>query len=306
MQKGDTIKKILSWTVLLAFILGVEWYWGWAKILQPWKQLSGSTILIAIVLFLSTYQLRTWRLYDYFNEELKGQWLLALRLILLNNILNILLPMRSGEVSFPVLMKRYFSVEYDRSVPALFWFRLLDLHTILSVGLLPVLLAKLPLFVALLLFALWLSIPLASYALRGFISSRISGKGGWKRLLVKMVNGLPTSLWMFWKTWLLTLLNWVIKLAVLAWLLSQFISTEFYYRISAVIGGELSSVLPFHAPGGVGTYEAGIAAVLMPVSNADHAMQAAINVHLFVLGASFIGAIIAWLFLPKHKELESK
>ena len=65
----------------------------------------------------------------------------------------------------------------------------------------------------------------------------------------------------------------------------------------SAIGGELTSVLPFHAPGGVGTYEAGMIAALAPVLALDEAGQGAVNTHLFVIGASALGGIIG-LLLP--------
>ncbi|MEZ5479532.1 MAG: hypothetical protein R3E95_19255 [Thiolinea sp.] len=44
-------------------------------------------------------------------------------------------------------------------------------------------------------------------------------------------------------------------------------------------------MLPFHAPAGVGTYEAGVIAAVAPFSTLELATTGAINVHLFVLGA---------------------
>ena len=129
-----TIKIILLWLIFFGFIIAIEYFFGWKAILVPWQTLSPPAIVIAMLLFLLSYQIRTWRLYDYFLPHTKGNWLTTLRLMLLHNILNNLLPARSGEVSFPLLMKRYFSVGYSHSLPALLWFRLLDLHTLLSVG----------------------------------------------------------------------------------------------------------------------------------------------------------------------------
>jgi uncharacterized membrane protein YbhN (UPF0104 family) len=280
------------WLLFFAFVIGVEKYWGWERIFAPWKNLSNTSILIAILLFLLSYQIRTWRLYDYFLPETKGNWTATLRLILLHNILNNLLPARSGEVSFPVLMKRYFSVEYIHSIPALLWFRLLDLHTLLSLGFITWAItwiinhsfAYLPLLI------LWLLLPLIFYYLQQSIRQKISHS-----FLIKVLDGLPQNAPKFWRNWFLTWLNWGIKLIVLAWLLAQFLNIDPPYLLSSVITGELSSVLPFHAPGGVGTYEAGMIAPLLMVTDADTAAKAAINVHLFILFSSIMGGLIGWL-----------
>ena len=118
MLKADTPKKLLSLLVLAAFILGVQWFWGWGEILRPWTQLSWPAILLAACLIIMSYQLRTLRIYDYFLQDIRDKWWLCVKLVLIHNILNNIMPMRSGEVSFPLLMKRYFAIDYSRSLPA--------------------------------------------------------------------------------------------------------------------------------------------------------------------------------------------
>jgi len=58
---------------------------------------------------------------------------------LIANAGNQLLPMRSGELTYPYLMKRNLGISYVKSGTGLFWFRLLDLHTLASIALLSVL-----------------------------------------------------------------------------------------------------------------------------------------------------------------------
>ena len=56
-----------------------------------------------------------------------------------------------------------------------------------------------------------------------------------------------------------------------------------------VAGGELTAVLPVHAPGGFGTYAAGILAALLPFAvDADKAVAAAANTHLLLLGSALV------------------
>ena len=263
--------------------------------LVPWKALSLTAIMIALFLFLLSYQVRTWRLYDYFLPQTKGNWLAALRLMLLNNILNNLLPARSGEVSFPLLMKRYFSVNYSYSIPALLWFRLLDLHTLLSIGAIVWIATQPMAYLPLLIF--WLFLPLTFFYLKTFFRQKTSSL-----FIANRLDGLPQNYGSFWRHYALTWLNWSIKLAVLAWLLGQFLAIDSAYLFSAVIMGELSSVLPLHAPAGVGTYEAGMVTPLLAVTDINTATKAAINVHLFMLLSSIIGGLIGWLLpVPRKK-----
>lgn len=291
------IKKMIIWVIFFSFITTVEAYWGWGNILAPWKSLSTASIISAVLLFLLSYQIRTWRLYDYFLPHTKGGWIAALRLMLLHNILNNLLPARGGEISFPLLMKRYFGLDYIHTIPALLWFRLLDLHTLLSIGIIVWALTGLAKHALLYLplLSLWLFLPLIFYYLKNLIQQKIN-----HRFMQKVLDGLPQSTVKFWRNWLLTWLNWTVKLGVLAWLLGQFLKVDLTYLTSSVMAGELSSVLPFHAPGGVGTYEAGMVAPLLAVIGAETATKAAINVHLFMLSSSMIGALIGWLLPAKR------
>ena len=68
------------------------------------------------------------------------------------------------------------------------------------------------------------------------------------------------------------------------------------------IGGDLSTVLPLHAPGGFGTYEAGAMALLAPASGAADLgplLAAAVNLHLLVLTTALIAGALAWLAAPR-------
>jgi uncharacterized membrane protein YbhN (UPF0104 family) len=207
------------------------------------------------------------------------------------------MPMRSGELSFPLLMKRYFAVDYAHSVPVLLWFRLLDLHTILLIGGIVLLGNRWHWAATSIVALLWLALPYMAFAARGALQAMVA-KVPIRRvsaILVKAFDGLPRTQSTFWRSWLLTWLNWLVKLVVLAWVLTQFVDVGSSAALLAAIGGELTSAL-FHAPGGVGTYEAGIVAVLVPFGiAAKPALNAAVNAHLFVLGAALASAALALL-----------
>jgi len=85
-----------------------------------------------------------------------------------------------------------------------------------------------------------------------------------------------------------------VKLAALAWVLRQFVPLDWSGAGLGVLGGEVTSVLPIHAPGGFGTYEAGMLAALLPQSlQLAAATTAAINTHLFLLGTSLVFGLLA-------------
>jgi hypothetical protein len=114
---------------------GVQYWLGWQSVLAPWRQLSSERIALAVLLVLLSYVIRTVRLVAFFGAQLGGRFSVALRLTLIHNLWNNLLP-TLGELSFPILMRRYFAISATRSLPALLWFRFLDLYAIVLLAVL--------------------------------------------------------------------------------------------------------------------------------------------------------------------------
>ncbi|MGO7565723.1 UPF0104 family protein, partial [Rhizobium johnstonii] len=72
-----------------------------------------------LVLLTSTYFLRTWLIYDYFPKETAGRFAVLFRVTHIHNLLNIMLPFRAGETSFPLLMLTEFGIPLTRGTSAL-------------------------------------------------------------------------------------------------------------------------------------------------------------------------------------------
>lgn len=287
--------------IFVAFVGFVETYLGWTNLLQPWRELSLLTVLGAGAVVFVSYAVRALRLYDYFRVEMAGAYGLCLRLFLQHNMLNNLLPMRSGELSFPWLMSRYFSIQPIRSLPTLLWFRLLDLHTLIAIALTVTLFKSLDFFLGAGLL-LWASVPYLGYRLSGRLQRIIAKRtrGRLWRLVLRLLESLPQSPRDFWASWLWTVLNWLVKLAAFAWVLLFFIDISLAAACLGVIAGDLTSVLPIHGVAGVGTYEAGVVGGLLPFGvDTGQALPAAINLHLFLLGVAVLGGLLS-ILLPRR------
>src|SRR5690606_28440279 len=170
----------------------------------------------ALALLVATYFVRACRMKDYFPRQTAGRFLWLFRVTQIHNILNIMLPLRTGETSFPVLMRSEFGVPLAHGTSALFVLRLLDLHALLAaagVGL-----------VAGTGFAAWacgswlafLVLPLAVFPFRNPVLA-----GARRRLpprLAKFIDevddGIPRDLAAFARAWLFTVLSWGIKVLV--------------------------------------------------------------------------------------------
>ncbi len=365
------MQRLLSAVIFIGFIVLVERYFGWARLLAPWQTLSAGQIFAAAGLAFVSYWTRAMRLYDYFRpprmagasgilppatlvrragcpsavsagmrknrhpctaevpethdsmdgalpgvnaeEQLSGRqdmrvaFGLCFKVMLQHNLLNNLLPMRTGEISFPVLMMRHFSIPMVRSVPALFWFRLLDLHTLIACAILAAidLVWGAPLGVTLLL--IWMLVPLLLFWGQGRWQRTLQKKNSTGRLhelLQKTLGSLPQHASDFWRAWVWTVITWIVKLGVFAWILMLFVNITPTAALMGAIAGDLTSVLPVHGVAGVGTYEAGVVAGLLPYGvTPQNALSAAVNLHLFLLASTLIGGGIS-LFLGGKKTHE--
>lgn len=294
----------LNAVVLGLFAAAVEHFWGWSRLLAPWSQIAPLTLALAIAGMLASYALRGTRIYLAETQIARGAWFACLRLILINNALNLILPARAGEVSFPVLMRRWFGIDATQAAGTLVWLRLLDLHVLATVAaacaasgwLLRVqglstlawlgaaLAAIAPLLVYALCEPLQARLARRSGKLAGFAAKALSG-------LPRQTSGLALDLLLTWAAWSVKLLALGVVLGLLAQL-SPVLGTL------GAIGGDLSTVLPLHAPGGFGTYEAGVMALLAPASGATELgvlLAAAVNLHLLVLTTALIAGALAWL-----------
>lgn len=286
-------------TITAVFAGAVEWYVGWAELLAPWRSLSCAALLAATLGLLASHGTRALRVHDYFGHPVRSRRGACLQLVLRHNLFNNVLPMRSGELAFPVLMQRRFGIGPAQSLPGLLWFRLLDLHALVLLAAPFWAMFAPPTLLAAAL-AAWLAIPWLAWrvATRFAARSRNSSRR-MAGLLRRLHAGLPQSRGVFWWSLVWTLATWALKLAAFVWLLRAFAPLPLAHAVVGAIGGELTSVLPIHGAGGFGTYEAGIIAATV-ASGIDTVtlLGAAVNLHLFVLGLTLATGLMALLPWP--------
>lgn len=301
---------LLAWAFVLAALAAVMAWIGPQKLLAPWRLISIPALGIALMLMVSSYALRALRIQRYFIHELRGQFWPTLKLSTWHILLNNFLPMRTGEISFPILMQHYFTLPASRTVPVLLWFRLLDLQAIVLLGLLAAIWGMgLPdawIAVVIILLPAPLLVYLARHHVRRIVAARPEGK--WQARLLSSVDSLPHCVAHFLATLGWTWANWLIKLLTLAWVLAHLAPLDLAAALAGAIGGDLTTVLPIHAPGGFGTFEAGVMAALQPFGlDAPSALGAAVNLHLFVLGSSIIAALVVLVIkTPRPLEQETE
>lgn len=295
----------LTAALIIVYAAFVQWIWGWPAILAAWDEVGVANILLALALLVGTYVVRAHRIRDYFPRETAGSFLWLFRVTQVHNLLNIMLPLRTGETSFPLLMRSEFGVPLAHGTSALLVLRLLDLHALLAaagVGL-----------VAGAGFSLWawglwlvfLLLPLAVFPFRDPVLAIARKKLPQKfaKFVDEIDDGIPRGLAAFIRAWALTVLNWGVKIMVLAWVLGMMGVGPLAACFGGALGGEISSVLPVHAPAGVGTYPAGIAAgaAAFGVEGGTNAAavlaKASINTHLLGIVSALAGTGVS-LLLP--------
>ena len=246
-----------------------------------------------------SYGLRALRIYDWFAPRFKGHGLAVLRLSVLHNMANNLLPMRAGELVFPWLMRRYFGFGLVDSTASLIWIRIMDLHFLGLVACL-ILYLRSPSWVWWVAAALWVAgLSVLALIARAGASFRLAGGGRLAGLVTRLAAAAPREPGRIARAYLWTGATWTLKFIAFASVLQHFVPVAFWRVMTGVMGAELSSVLPFHGIAGSGSYELAAVAGLVPLGvDPELALAGAVNLHLFLLGCTLILGALA-LLLPR-------
>lgn len=290
---------LLGLLLLGALVLWVHFSVGWSQLLAPWLDFPPAWLALLFALTALSYLLRAVRVYDYSLHLLRGNFPATLRLSVLHNTLNNFLPMRLGELAYPILMRRYFGQGLTAGGVTLLWIRALDLHFLVLVGMaFTVVAGGDPRWAWLLL--PWAALVPAMHWGHGRLRDWSAGREGrMHRLLGKVLGHVPDRAGHFYRIWLWTALSWVFKFVSYASVVLYFADIGLWKAVLGTIGAELSSVLPIHGIAGSGSYELAMAAVLLPLGvDMQTLLKAAVNLHLYLLGANLLLAAGAFL-LPR-------
>lgn len=284
---------IVSILLLIGFIAAVEWFFGWDSLLAPWSTLTPVVITGIGFILMMTYAARGLRLYRFFRSEL--DFLSCLTLLLKHNLWVVLMPARTGEVAFPVLMRQRFGIAPGRSIPVLLWFRLLDMHVLALIigvawgwGYSPT--------ITILFATCWIGALAVCILSRRAVTDWLHRRSGkLARKLGNLMESAPQSATKLFESWAWTVVSWTMKMLLFAWIISAFTTVNFLPSMAGALGGEISTVLPIHGIGGVGSYQSGVAFALLPFGvSIGEAIQGGVNLHLVVLGGAVISGLIAY------------
>ncbi|WP_177189037.1 lysylphosphatidylglycerol synthase domain-containing protein [Solimonas aquatica] len=290
-------QSLILLLVALAYIALVQWLCGWPKLLAAALQLSPLLLAGFLLLMLASYALRALRLYGSCEEIPRGHWGTSLRLLWLHNAANILMPARLGELSLPWLLRRRFGTSWTLGGSVLVWLRVLDLHCVAALTLIALmdLLPKQLATLALLGGAGLALLPFGLFLLRGRLLQI-------PRLHV-IAASVPERLGVLLRELALTWAAWIAKLAAFTAVLQVLTGLPYAAAMLGAIGGDASTLLPFHAPAGAGTFEAGVMLGLSVLSNWNQSLAGAVTLHLLLLGTALGCALIS---LPELHKLQKQ
>lgn len=288
----------LRWGLALALAAGlviwVQREFGWRNVLAPWAQLGLLDLGLVLGLVTAGHVARAQRLGHHFGPPVREHPGRSLRLLLIHNALNNLLPARTGELSFPVLLRREFDIGVTRSIAALVWLRLLDLGALLGVAAATLGVVEYGATLGIAVAVAVLLLPFAGWRVLRGRSDGAPNRNAW---LERLRSGLPATPGALTATVAWTLLHWATKIVAYGWLVHRIADVPRGPAVLGAAAGELTSVLPIHGLAGAGTYEAGVILALRPLGiDLEPAVVGAVNLHLFVLVVSVMAASIALVF----------
>jgi len=305
MQRAQLFKLLLSVVILIITLAVVEYKIGWYSLLTSWQGFTPVTLVLLVILSLSSNALRALRIKISF--ELPAQRYPQMFYLSTNhNLLNNLLPMRTGEVAFPVLIKRYFGIGLMTSSSHLLLYRLLDLVALLSVaGVL----------------AVWQFNPLAAAGLALVTLTGLLLFDHGKRFVVWILgrfrhqklaklavefSNLPTRGGHFGAIVLVTYAVWLTKLLAFLGVVLQLSQLTLTQAVTSVAIADLSSILPIHGVAGSGTFEAAfVLAGQFYAIDTTALLKVAVQLHLFLLLMSFAAFGLGWLVAKVFRRRES-
>ena len=285
----------VSLVILLVFFYFLYEYRVFYRLREVLSSLHPLYLLLSLFFYLSTYLFRAKRFTVMF-PRISTADLTAVMCV--HTFFNNVFPFRSGEASFPLILKKLFGVELSISSGALLFARLLDLASLSLLFLLSTLVVaagrrELLLIPLLALTVISLLIFVALKLLKA-LRNRFTVIGALFYFFNQFISFKKLSL-----IALYSLLTWLFKFVSFYFILKAGgVGLDFFQTVFVSTFGEITTVLPVHSIGGFGTYEAGLVGGFKLLGiKTSYALTVAFYFHLILLFMSALLALLGWLYL---------
>ncbi|MGC9006843.1 MAG: lysylphosphatidylglycerol synthase transmembrane domain-containing protein [Sulfurihydrogenibium sp.] len=288
MNKTKLLKLFISALVTVLFFYFFQRIVGFDKVLKFFSLLTLNQILAAFVLYLISYVARTVR-WQY-TLSIKDFYKLF-KLTVYNTFFNIILPFRTGEVSFFYMLKKE-NIHIVESTMSFIITRFFDGISLLGLFLWAYLTYKGFYILGILAF---IFLPFSFLFL--LIVFRFIKHEKVKEYYKGMVNFRNIVM-----VYALSILTWLFKFSAFYIILPKETKITLLESVMASSLADLTTVLPIHGLAGIGTYETGYISILIFLNvPKEVAFLSAFLVHMFIIvSSSFIAAI---LYLINFKKI---
>ena len=279
--------RLVFWMLALLLLMALIRHSDWSLTFSRLMDVPKTVLVICTLGWLSSFLFRAFRFKGEWHAHGKISLWDSLSLTFLHNAAVILVPFRVGELGYPVLVQKLLNVSLQQCIRSLLWLRLQDGIVLLSLAFL-----LLPFF----------SAELRIAGLLVFVTLCLATQKWWLRLLrsrhflIRQVRAFlhqRSSPW----GWFWSAANWMVKLMVVSLMLSNLTGLDTLQTLRGALAGELSALLPLTGPAGLGTYEAGVWTGLgLTWQEMKGLMGSVLLTHLFFLGISLLGAVVAVSF----------
>ncbi len=284
--------------ILFIFLYFLYEYRVFEKLSEIASRLRPEYLIASLSFYLLTYLTRAKR-FSLMFSRISTPELSAVMAV--HTFLNNLLPFRSGEASFPVILKKLFGIETAISSAALMVVRLLDLLSLsflFTISLFAVAFDKKELlWIPGILTAVTLLILLAAFKLIKKLKNRFTVIGSVFLFFQNFIS-FKTVIMLT----LYSLLTWMFKFMSFFFILKAGgIKLNYFQTVFVSTFGEITTILPIHSFGGFGTYEAGLVGGFSLLGiKGSYALTVAFYFHLILLVMSAVLAFIGWLYLLRR------
>ena len=288
MNKTKLLKLFISALVTVLFFYFFQRIVGFDKVLKFFSLLTLNQILAAFVLYLISYIARTVR-WQY-TLSIKDFYKLF-KLTVYNTFFNIILPFRTGEVSFFYMLKKE-NIHIVESTMSFIITRFFDGISLLGLFLWAYLTYKGFYILGILTF---IFLPFSFFVL--LIIFRFIKHEKVKEYYKVMVNFRNIVM-----VYALSILTWLFKFSAFYIILPKETKITLLESVMASSLADLTTVLPIHGLAGIGTYETGYISILIFLNvPKEVAFLSAFLVHMFIIvSSSFIAAT---LYLINFKKI---
>ena len=294
MNKKKLFHLVFSLVITIAFIVLFEKFIGFESFFNLFKQVSVYQFIIAFFFYFLSYLVRTYRW--SFTLDLKEFGKLY-KLTVYNTFFNIILPFRTGEVSFFYLLKKE-GVHLVDSTMSFLVTRIFDGLGLIAVFAFSYFTFKGLLYLGLISFFI---APLSFYIFI-FILQFI------KHEKIKSYNKDKLRFSNLAYVYLLSVLTFILKFTAFYFIIPTNIDISFFQTILASATADLTTILPVHGIAGIGTYESGYAGSLIFLFTIDKniAFLLSFLVHAFILFSSSLIFILTFLYFRIFQVYKSK